>query len=381
MLQKNVYILYPAGYGGSFINWAINASDCDLSVNTVTNPVNKTTSTEFGGSGTSHNHVRIPTHQSLENHMAWVYLNKPDYKHVYIINTTESELNNSIVQLLQADRDGVFISIHHNNDTEQKAFGIINGVIKWPSYFETNTKISKKNPVYDGFDIFNCANDRQFRNFVTTEFNQSFPFNKPIDFDSLDSRVENRQVWYNTRHQLQPHEVNSNTYVDRLDYSNRIFEISLRDLFSDRFVFWFKEFMQSSKVSTEYNTEKVEQVHPEYLSAQTTLPWFNTIKQYDQTKIIDPFLTSHSVIEGCFLHRLFGPTNIEYLENYQKYQFLKGGGWPAQIYNWGADDLSNVIKFEMLALGYIPKRIEQPASVIELHTWQNMNLVDIVKHF
>ena len=60
MLIKNVYILYPAGWGGTFIDWAINASDVDNSKFTVANPVTVNTTAETGGAGTAHLHKKIP---------------------------------------------------------------------------------------------------------------------------------------------------------------------------------------------------------------------------------------------------------------------------------------------------------------------------------
>ena len=49
MLQKNVYILYPPGYCGSYINWAIHASDKELQKITVKDPLNNKNSAKYGG--------------------------------------------------------------------------------------------------------------------------------------------------------------------------------------------------------------------------------------------------------------------------------------------------------------------------------------------
>lgn len=388
MLQKNVYILYPAGYGGSFINWAINASDRDLSINTVNNPVNKIANIKFGGAGTSHNHVRIPTHQSIESHMAWVYLNRPDYKHVYIINTTEGEAERNISQLLQADRDGVFINIHHNNDDIQKAFGAINGIIKWPSYFETATKMSKKDLVYEGFDVFNCTNDRKFRNFTVRNFQKHFQHNSPIDYKILNERVTRKQNWYDSRHRLQPHEVNNTTYIDKLDYNGRMFEINLKDLFSNKFIDWFDNFMEKSCVSTNYSTEQVKQIHPEYLDAQTTLKWFDVICKYKNENTISNFLSSHSVIEGCVLIELFKGPNLDYIRSYDIdfwldwYNNVKGPDWPDVLYEWNYRNFPDQIKNEMAQMGYIPKPIMDGINpIISTGDWETADLVDIVKVF
>lgn len=390
MLQKNVYILYPAGYGGSFINWAINASDRDLSINTVNNPVNKIANIKFGGTGTSHNHVRIPTHQSLESHMAWVYLNRPDYKHVYIINTTTVEIDKNIVQLLQADRDGVFINIHHNNDEIQKAFGTINSVIKWPSQYVASSGISGNNPIYPGFDFFNCADDKKFRNIVVRkyEFDWIFRHNSPINYDKLDKAISERQIWYDIRHKLQPHEVNNKTYIDNLNYQNRIFEISLQDLFSNKFIHWFDKFLKESEISTQFDTNKVHQVHPEYLSAQTTLKWFDAVTKYDMYKEVDNFLYSHSIIESCFLIKLFNGPNLDYIRSYDIdfwpdwYDNVKGPDWPDVLYEWNYRNFPDQIKNEMAQMGYIPKPVMDGINpIVSTGDWETADLLDIVKVF
>ena len=102
--------MYPAGYGGSYINWAISISDADLHQSTIKAPVNQTSSKEFGASGTSHLHVRVPTHQDVYFHMAWVAYNRPDEKKVYILNTAgPTMLYDTVRYIMQYDPTGVFI--------------------------------------------------------------------------------------------------------------------------------------------------------------------------------------------------------------------------------------------------------------------------------
>ena len=114
MLQKNVYVVYPAGYHGSYVKWAIEVSDLDRRAVTVLDPLNRTSSVSHGGPGTSHGHVRIPTHQGFDAHTSWVIRNRPTDPTVYIINPSGDNIYHVIVQLLQQDPAGIIITINRS---------------------------------------------------------------------------------------------------------------------------------------------------------------------------------------------------------------------------------------------------------------------------
>jgi hypothetical protein len=40
MLHKNVYLIYPPGYSGSYLSWCLSKSEKDLSTITVDDPLN-----------------------------------------------------------------------------------------------------------------------------------------------------------------------------------------------------------------------------------------------------------------------------------------------------------------------------------------------------
>ena len=292
--------MYPAGYGGTFINWAINASDVDTSKNTVKNPISAEFSKKTGGVGTAHLHVKIPTHNSVEGQVAWMLYNKPTQKQVYSCNTTSAI--NEIAFIRQFDPTGIFVVIHNNNDLIQNSFGIINNVIKWPTYLDSHLKKNSEQGcavVHPTFDPYNCAKDREFRNWVIYKAgNEHLLGQPPIIQSDLKAIIDSHIRWYHARNSAQPHEVNELYYNTDFSYADRIFEIDLKTLFSDKFTTWFEHFMKTSGISFDYNLDQVANIAPEYLKIQTTLQWFDLMEQWKKTGKFDSFITSHSIIEA-----------------------------------------------------------------------------------
>jgi len=47
MLKKNVYLIYPAGYSGSYLKWAVEISDADKRQATPLDPLNNQNTKTF----------------------------------------------------------------------------------------------------------------------------------------------------------------------------------------------------------------------------------------------------------------------------------------------------------------------------------------------
>ena len=300
MLQKNVWIIYPPGYGGTFINWAINISDADQSQLTINDPINKTNSEKLGGKGTSHLHVKIPTHQSIRSHMHWILLNKFQKNHVYSVNGT---WQSTIPDIRQFDSTGVFIIIHNNNDFLQSSLGRINAIIKWPTYFYGLLwKEYENGPkhIHETFDPYDCAKDKIFRNYLVWNplyFNDQ----SPVNLQELKKQVDSEIRWYRARNEKQPHEVNEQYYLTDSSYLNRIYEIDIATIFSNSFSKWFDNFLEKSEISNSFNTDKVESILPDFINSQENLQWFQSINYWKMTGKVDEYLTSHTAIEAEFI--------------------------------------------------------------------------------
>ena len=309
MLKKNVYILYSPGYCGNFINWSINISDSETRQTTIDNPINNEESKALGGFGTSHLHTRIPTHQGVHHHLIWTLHNKPTDKRVYTIGAENFMVRKGISYIAQYDPDGVFINIHNDDNDDIDAFGTINMMTKWPTFLDVKLALQQDRwgrdlEVPQTIDPYNCATDRDFRNWIVHHHDRALQHNGKMNYAMLDKAMSNWSDWYDCRNRVQPHEVNEQYYMVKPSLENRVFELSCKDVCSDQFVPWFNNFMNTTQISDDFDTNQVSIVHPQYIEAQANLQWFESIKNWEDTGKLDNFLTSHSGIEALVIVRM-----------------------------------------------------------------------------
>jgi hypothetical protein len=396
MLQKNVYIVYPAGYHGSYVKWAIEVSDIDRRAVTVLDPLNRSSSTSHGGVGTSHGHVRIPTHQGFDHHANWVIRNRPADPMVYIINATSQHMDifcKNIVQILLQDPTGIIITINDGNDRVTQSYGRINCVTKWPTFLAAaNNANNKIFGMHENFDPFDCAHDRLFRNSMVSDVNQLtenvWDFARataPLDFENLKKHVTIYDDWYQVRNQYQPHEVNESTYPSRVDYKNRLYQLNTRDIPSDKFLSQLQDILTTTGISNNFNLDIVNNYHCDYVSTQPNLQWIDSFAHWDQTGELDSYLLSHSIIEAeiireimirCHVRFDFTDSDHEHWRSF--YSVVSRPGWPAApLTELGFYQLPDWIQQEMLQSDYILKHQREPNPVMTTLDWQNMSLQDI----
>lgn len=309
MLQKNIYLLYPAGYSGSYVNWALLMADVDLRLATTVNPINTVASKQFGGVGTVHMQSRIPTHQGLMQHLNWRIYNNNSDPHIYLINTSYpgpmSTAEIAISEICQHDSDGVFIHIHDNNEYDVRAYGDINCITKWPSYMAAISHVNKQFPQSLDFDPFDCADNIQFRNQVV--YNSGLLTNTgPLIINELNNRIQANNTWLSVRNMLQPHEVNSATYnMHQPELTNRIFSLSCADIASPKFLPGLADILAHSGASSEYSMDFVNKNHYKYIDAQPNLQWFPSIQYWRTTGKLTNYLLSHSIIQAWLIINIF----------------------------------------------------------------------------
>ena len=380
MLTKNIYILYPAGYSGSYISWAINISDKDLYSSTVKNPVNESTSAQFGGQGTSHNHVRIPTHQGIYQHLSWVIYNRPTDKKIYVINDGSDSVYSSIVCLMRADPDGVFIIVHNNNDPDVDAYGTINCITKWPTY--SAARLWRHTLVNEKFSW--TESTRTYRNFIVNNHSKFFLHMEKTNYNTLTHHTSHASEWYTIRNNLQPHEVNELTYVANFNLDNRIFDISCADVASNYFPQWLENFMNDSAVSDAYDCQHASNYHDNYINAQPNLKWFDSIKEWEDTGKLNSYLTSHCGIEAHVILRIFKNSNrplvsVKQQSNWiESYNSIKDPSWPAVTHEHDFYALPEWIQNEILTQhGYKLNVAGVPNSTILNFDWENVSTEEI----
>jgi hypothetical protein len=400
MIKKNVYIVFPAGYHGSYIKWAIEVSDIDRRKTTVLDPLNRKSSTTLGGVGTSHGHARIPTHQSFDGLNAWIIRNRPVDKMVYIIGhstTIQFTYCTHLMQLLLADPTGIIIIINDGNDLVAQSYGRINSVTKWPTFMACCPPYIDDETfgIHKNFNPFDCATDRVFRNSMITTTNQlninAYDFSTPIgtlNFEYLDEKIAWWNWWYKVRNRYQPHEINEETYVAQIDYTDRLYQLNLTDIPSNKFLSQLQNILSKTEISDNFDLDVVKNYHSDYISAQPNLQWFESFAHWNQTGELDDYILSHSIIEAELLREIMRKCNIRNIKTYTEedhyqwqsfYNHLRGPDWPeCPQTEDGFHQLPEWVKKEILIdFKYTLKNPGKPDPIMAALDWENMSLQDI----
>jgi hypothetical protein len=401
MINKNVYIFFPAGYHGSYLKWAIEVSDLDSRKKTISDPVNYQTTEKFGGVGTSHMLKRIPSHQSNRAHQQWMILNSPTSPNVYLIHTVlpdntekENPIYDAITDTLFADRDGIIIFLHSGKDPVIESYGKINCVTKWPSHIDSTFVITRDSMEYkqavdkfldSNFRAIDSASNREFRNFLV-KYNL-LRAQQPLNFVEVRKNISLMERWYAARNRSQPHEVNEDTYISEIKNINqKIFEINCKDIPSEKFLNIFTKIMTDADLSDCWNIDAVQKIHQQYIDAQPNLQWFDSFKHWENTGELDDYLTSHSVIESEVIQYIFKKSNFNVRYNHTNqthwlkfYSDISEPHWPNpppteknldQLPDWIQDEILNKFNFKTI---YSAPPVKEIAEL----DWENMSLVEI----
>ena len=312
MQTKNIYLLFPAGYSGNYLKWALDVSNKDIFDNVVKNPLNPKRSHMFGGRGTSHLHTRLPSHHCLKRTMAWINLNRPTDFRTYLLD--EGGHNHDPINLLmQQDPSGVFINIHANNDPIVESYAEINAMIKWPSTVYSGLTRTVRHEVAD-FDLFNSADNVVFRNFLVRNYGYNANINTPLRYEWLDKYLGLWHEWHVIRNKFHPHEINSDTYLmERQEYTNRIFEISCADIASPTLPDFVEEVLKTSNALSNFDCSHLREFHQQYIDAQDNLQWFKSIKEWQKNYALDEYLQSHSAIQAQLLKEMFRQSGVAFI--------------------------------------------------------------------
>lgn len=396
MLSKNVYLLYPAGYAGNFVSWAINASDNDLSKNTVSSPVYTGQDPKYGANGTSHLHHRTPTHQSIWQHLPWMILNNPQNPQTYVINCCNNNIAFTISSILMYDPDPVFIVIHDNDDPDIRSYGQINCITKWPVYFSAYYAHQGEDLT---FDPFNYATDKNFRNLIAT--NQSgLQELSPVagnNLEKIKKEYMQNMAWYHTRNSVNPHEVNQDQYLIKSEFPNHcIFQFNCADIVDNKFISILEKILQDSACSSGFDVSRIQHGHEQYIKAQKNLEWFESIDLWKQTGQLSSYLTSHAGIEGQVVFNILKDCwaidkNIKFRQDSGQqhltwqifYKNVKDSSWPDCEREQDFDLLPDHVQNELVSnFKYVPLASRDRARAEcrrALLDWKNMTLEQINK--
>lgn len=382
MLAKNVYIIYPAGYHGNYFKWAIESSDLDLmgSGEIPEDPINKSTSTKWGGVGTSHKSIRMPTHATYDTIVQWIIYNRPTIKKVYVINAggddiPEEKTSHEISNLLIQDPTGIVIHLNNSDDPDVSSYGIINAVIKWPTYLVATLQC-------EDYDPYNCAGNIVFRNRVA-KGEIRLGSSNVLSVGAIDKRMAYHEAWFKGRHEYQPHELDPKYYPHNIEWKNRYFAFSCKEVVSEGFPEKVRNLLLSTGISDNYDTTPVEKVHNEFISIQQNLQWFDSVKNWETNGVIDVYIRSHSIIQAEILKRMFKAANMQKSSYDEECRFLQfyythhAEGWPYVKNEFDFFSLPERIQTELKELGIQLKYTSTPWPKMASLNWEELSIDEI----
>lgn len=323
MLQNNIYIVYPAGYGGSFVRWCLRKSEKDTADLTLDNPININPSEQFGGAGTSHLELRRPTHSGIEHIMYWMILNQPKEKLIYLVNAWNNLWRSrTFVHLLNMDRNPVIIHITDANK-DSRELANLNAITKWPLIFE----LQFHNARHD-IDFYNLEDTIRERNIIVKQYDNIFGSSTPMNFNDngysvvegeknpklftspefYDYLYECHSQWYTVRNNKTPHEVNGEEFVTPYKVPKHYYSIDIQDIYTDK-LFEKLETIASNADIGDYNFDYAKEFQSTYVDSQSNLKYLDEMKTFRMSKKLTPYLNSHPYIKAMVIREMMPKLN------------------------------------------------------------------------
>jgi hypothetical protein len=284
MINKNIYILYPAGYTGTYLNWIIQKSEKSRAQFTVDDPISVDKN--------AHQHIKIPTHQSLTKTLAWTIYNKPPVGTIFSINVY-NDPDDFIVRaayavqtILRFDPNPVIINIHDDNNPDIRKFAALNMVKKWPLFLDAvGVWHNDYNPFKDADRT--RAFDWLLRNWETLILN-----NPPLNREEVKWNLDKHRQWVNIRHTKAPNEVTHDQYCIPTEIPDTVYDLSVKSTVDEDFIDQVERMLISANCG-DFNFEHVRKFHPTFVKNQENTQWFNDIAVFRQTGVVSDFLNSH----------------------------------------------------------------------------------------
>jgi hypothetical protein len=305
MLTKNIYILYPAGYMGTYLNWIISISDRDLEKVTVPNPLTD--------SNNAHQHIKKPTHQSWDKTLTWIAYNRPEEKLIYSINCRED--NNYRVHaafaaqnILRMDSDPVIINLHDRGQLDLIKFGAISMFTKWPSYMSANAVW------HNDYDPGSDPDIIKARNWLYSNWQTSNPGNPKINVDEILYNLNAHKKWFDIKTKVAALEVDTEQYHIPLDISDKnIYDIGIDEIVSDNFIDTFGKILEESQCGN-FDFSYADKFHCQYQSKQSTLAWFDAISLARNEHKFSQWFNTNAITQSMFLLECPNELIMQYLE-------------------------------------------------------------------
>jgi hypothetical protein len=283
-MNKNIYILYPAGYTGTYLNWIINRSEKSSATVTVDNPISNDKN--------AHQHIKIPTHQSLSKTLTWIIYNKPKFGKIFPINVFENQDDFNVraayaVQtILRFDPDPVIINIHDNNDPDIQKFAALNMVKKWPLFLDA------AGVWHNNYNPFKDIDRARAFSWLLENWKSLIPNNPPLNRNEVLWNLDKHKKWFNLRNAKSPEEVTCDQYCIPSEIPRSVYDINVKHTVEENFIDLVENILISSDCGN-FNFDYVRKFHSIFVKSQENTQWFVDIDIFRKTGLVTDFLNDH----------------------------------------------------------------------------------------
>lgn len=294
MINKNIYITYPAGYMGTYINWLISISDQKLRQSTVTDPLT--------ANHNAHGHTKYPTHLSWSKALTWMAKNRPAHPLIYALNTrnhsdyhltTEYAMQN----IMRIDSNPVFINCHDNDNDDVKKFGALNMFRKWPTFISAiSVWHNDYNPAADT-DVIRA------RNWLMHHWKTLNPGNRPVNPEIVMYNLKGHRDWLSIRRQTAPAEITDEQYLVPDTMPTHLVEIPITDIIEPNFVDELAKSLAPCELGN-LDWSYARSYHSRYVEAQDNRHWFRSIEQFRTSGLVDQWFFGDAMSQAFLLLEL-----------------------------------------------------------------------------
>jgi len=265
MFDKNVWLLYPGGYYGSYLHWAL----CKANRKTA----NTTVDTPFKTDGSAHVHIKKPAHQTIEFIIQSIIKHRWSTGTIYPVgfrgNVTfdQNQKNwmkgwhNSVFWIMRIEEEPVIINVHDEDSEYHRKLGAINLHSKGLWNIRLLNDEEYGNPL-----------DKDWiegRNFMVDNWERIYPYNNHVLTQDTIDMFRERYNYGNTIRERDDIGGDSTAY-DRKENDvyvtgKYVFNYSMREILDIEFISKFAADMESTNIA-DFDWGEVNFMHPQFIT-------------------------------------------------------------------------------------------------------------------
>jgi len=264
MLNRNLWMIWPTGYYGSYIHWLISRAEQDLSKNTIDNP--------FFNNGSAHAHIKNPPHQTIEFQIQAMLRNRYPTGTIYPIGIRSNvsynsdnhnwmkSFENTFFWIMRIENEPVIINLYNGGNDYHTKLAAINVYHKEHWIIET---VPDSNGYYPFKD-----NDKLFaRNYLVENWKHIYPWhNEQLSTNTVDLYREAMNKSLQLRHEKEGWEYNKED--NWIHASGKyLYNIEISTVLQPNFIDILADIMSHCAIGN-FDWDAVRHIHSEFINKQ-----------------------------------------------------------------------------------------------------------------